>query len=47
VAAAAPVVVQKAPDSAITRRVFHAQGWEDFTYWATADKKILRRNYGD
>lgn len=23
--------------------VFHAQGWEDFTYWAQADKKILRR----
>ena len=23
--------------------VFHAQGWEDFTYWATADKKMLRR----
>ena len=23
--------------------VFHPQGWEDFTYWATADKKMLRR----
>ena len=23
--------------------VFHAQGWEDFTYWATADKKMFRR----
>jgi toxin YoeB len=23
--------------------VFHPQGWEDFTYRATADKKMLRR----
>jgi len=23
--------------------VFHAQGWDDFTYWSTADKKVLRR----
>ncbi|HEY5397293.1 MAG TPA: Txe/YoeB family addiction module toxin [Trebonia sp.] len=23
--------------------VFHAQGWEDFTHWAQADKKMLRR----
>jgi toxin YoeB len=23
--------------------VFHPWGWEDFTYWATADKKMLRR----
>ena len=23
--------------------VFHPQGWEDFIYWATADKKMLRR----
>jgi toxin YoeB len=23
--------------------VFHAQGWEDFTYWAQEDKKMLRR----
>jgi toxin YoeB len=23
--------------------VFHPQGWEDFTYWAEADKKMLRR----
>lgn len=23
--------------------VFHSQGWEDLTYWATADKKMLRR----
>jgi toxin YoeB len=23
--------------------VFHPRGWEDFTYWATADKKLLRR----
>ena len=23
--------------------VFHAQGWEDFTSWAQADKKMLRR----
>ena len=23
--------------------VFHAQAWEDFTYWARADKKMLRR----
>jgi toxin YoeB len=23
--------------------VFHVQGWEDFTYWASADKKMLRR----
>ncbi|MER6732882.1 Txe/YoeB family addiction module toxin [Streptomyces puniciscabiei] len=22
---------------------FDAQGWDDFTYWATADKKMLRR----
>jgi toxin YoeB len=23
--------------------VFHPQAWDDFTYWATADKKMLRR----
>lgn len=23
--------------------VFHPQGWEDFTHWAMADKKMLRR----
>jgi toxin YoeB len=23
--------------------VFHPQGWEDLTHWATADKKVLRR----
>jgi toxin YoeB len=23
--------------------VFHNQGWEDFTYWAQTDKKMLRR----
>jgi toxin YoeB len=23
--------------------VFHHQGWEDFTYWVAADKKMLRR----
>ena len=25
------------------RIVFHPKGWEDFTYWAAADKKMLRR----
>ena len=23
--------------------VFHAHGWDDFTYWSVADKKMLRR----
>ena len=23
--------------------VFHPQGWDDFTHWALADKKMLRR----
>jgi toxin YoeB len=23
--------------------VFHSRGWEDFSYWATADKKMLQR----
>jgi toxin YoeB len=23
--------------------VFHPQGWEDFTYWALAEKKMLAR----
>ncbi len=23
--------------------VFHPKGWEDFLYWAEADKKFLRR----
>jgi toxin YoeB len=23
--------------------VFHPQGWQDFTYWAEADKKMPRR----
>jgi toxin YoeB len=23
--------------------VFEAQGWEDFSYWAQADKKMLQR----
>jgi toxin YoeB len=23
--------------------VFHAHGWEEFAYWAQADKKMLRR----
>ena len=23
--------------------VFHPRAWEDFTYWVTADKKMLRR----
>jgi toxin YoeB len=23
--------------------VFHPRGWEDFTYWAQADMKMLRR----
>jgi toxin YoeB len=23
--------------------VFHPRGWDDFTYWAAADKKMLRR----
>lgn len=25
------------------KTVFHPQGWEDFTYWATTDKKMLHR----
>ena len=28
---------------ALRRIVFHGWGWEDFTYWAGADKKMLRR----
>ena len=27
--------------------VFHPRGWEDFTYWAAADKKMLRRRGGN
>jgi toxin YoeB len=27
----------------VRKIVFHTQGWEDFTYWATADRKMLRR----
>jgi hypothetical protein len=25
---------------ALRSTVFHPQGWEDFTYWATANKKL-------
>src|SRR6516225_4627716 len=29
--------------AAVRNIVFHPRGWEDFTYWAAADKKVLRR----